>query len=142
MLHEVFLHTHSTEIHLKLESSHTRPSGQKKHHPLLATSIQSSYALPVFGVEHIIDNLGRIMNTMLSLSVPVDQVYEQPSGLPKLDSTRRVYPSSFQREVIRWPHREVSMLRWGICTRMTGDGTCMTLSKVQIGSEIKMLFTI
>jgi hypothetical protein len=77
---------------------------------------------------------------MQSLSVPVVQAFEQLSVSPKLDSIPLVYRNSSQREVTRWPRREVSTLLWEICMKTIGDGTCTTQSRDRIGSEIKMLF--
>merc|ERR1712225_237417 len=84
-----------------LESLHTRPSVRRKLHHYLPTNTQWS-----------------TMSTMRSLSVPVELVCEQHSVLPRLVSTLRVYPSSSQLGVTQWLHREESMLRWVICTRM------------------------
>lgn len=66
---------------------------------------------------------------------------EQHSVSLNKDSKLPVFPSCSPPDLTLSPHREVSMLHSETCTRMTGDGTLTTPSRVVTGSVIKMLST-
>ena len=72
------------------------------------------------------------------LSALEEQVSEQLSVSLKLDSKLPVSPNFSQLDLILLPPREVLMLPSVTCIRMIGDGISMILSKVAIGSVIKM----
>ena len=80
---------------------------------------------------------------MMPLSlVPEVLDLELLSVSQKPDSELPAFQNCSQPDPTQSPLKEVSTLPLVICTMMTGDGISMILSRVVIGSEIKMPFTI
>ena len=69
---------------------------------------------PLFAMEAPKASLCTAMRFIGMCSAGVSQSYSQPAPIQLL-------------------HKEVSMLRWGICQRMTGGGTPTILSRAQTG---------
>ena len=81
-----------------------------------------------------------IMNMMPLLLELEELDSEQLSVFQKLDLKQLVSLNYSQQDHTQLLHREVLTLPSVTCTRMTGDGIFMILSREVIGSEIKMLF--
>ena len=79
------------------------------------------------------------MQSSLELEAPA---FVQLSDSPRQVTKQPASPSCSQPDRTQLPPKEVSTRHLETCTRMTGDGTSMTPSKVVIGSVIRMLSSI